>query len=144
MKSKQVTVLVVDDDEIDAECVIREFRKVRVANPVVRARDGLDALELLRGENGKEKLQSPYVILLDMNMPRMGGLEFLSAIRKDGDLKNSLVFVLTTSAHDGDYLQATRPDIAGYVVKDRVGLDFLDLINKHEHYWRIVEFPEQQ
>lgn len=141
---KTVHILLVEDDDIDAEAVIRAFRKNRVANPFFIARDGVEALEMLRGENGRERLPRPYLILLDLNMPRMSGIEFLGALRSDPDLRNSLVFVLTTSKRDEDIVSAYDRNIAGYLVKSDVFDDFLELINLLESYWRVIEFPPER
>ena len=81
MNGKPVTILLVEDDDIDAETVRRALEELKIGNPLRVARDGLEGLEILRGENGHEAIEKPYLILLDLNMPRMNGLEFLAAIR---------------------------------------------------------------
>ena len=85
----------------------------------------------------------PYLILLDLNMPRMNGVEFLQALRQDEDLKQSIVFVITTSNRDEDVVAAYNEQIAGYILKSRVGEDFVNLITMLDMYWRIVEFPAE-
>lgn len=139
-----VNILVVEDDPVDVEAIRRAFAKHRIANPVHYARDGIDALRLLRGEDGVPRLPQPYLILLDLNMPRMNGFEFLDAIRSDEALSSSIVFVLTTSDLDRDRAEAYKKQIAGYVVKDHVGEDFIHLVNMLGGYWNIVEFPPQE
>ena len=141
MKPQTVQILLVEDDDIDAEAVRRAFTKQRIANPIVHARDGVEALEVLRGENGKEKLLRPYMILLDLNMPRMNGIEFLKELRGDSDLHDSVVFVLTTSDADRDKLSAYEQHIAGYLIKSNVGSGFVNLVNMLDAYWRYVELP---
>lgn len=143
MTMKSVQILLVDDDEVDVKAVLRSFKELKLANPVTVARDGLEALEILRGQNGREKLATPYLILLDLNMPRMGGIEFLEALRDDPDLREALVFVLTTSASDEDRLKAYQKNIAGYVLKNAPGRSFTDAVAMIQHYWRIIEFPVQ-
>lgn len=91
-----VTILLVDDDEVDAMAVLRAFKKHGISNPIVVAGDGLEAMEILRGDNGREPLSRPFLILLDLNMPRMDGWEFLDALRRDSALKGSLVYVLAS------------------------------------------------
>jgi len=136
---KHATILLVEDDDVDAKSVERAFKKLKIVNPIVRAKDGMIALELLK----KCEVSKPYLILLDLNMPRMGGLEFLAEIRKDERLKNSVVFVLTTSKDDEDKLAAYEKNIAGYIVKERLQYGFDELVKLLDHYWRIVELPEQ-
>jgi CheY-like chemotaxis protein len=82
----EVNILLVEDDEVDVMAVKRALRELRIANPFFRAADGIDGLEMLRGLNGKKKLPRPYVVLLDLNMPRMDGLEFLDELRRDPEL----------------------------------------------------------
>ncbi len=139
-----VNILLVEDDELDAESLQYSFKKKRIANPIQVACDGLEALEILRGENDHEQIPSPFMILLDLNMPRMNGIEFLEAIRNDEELKKTVVFVLTTSDDDRDVLAAYDNQVAGYMVKSRVGEDFMEMINMLDHYWRVIELPSGQ
>jgi CheY-like chemotaxis protein len=134
---KEVTLLIVDDDDIDAIALERALRKLRLLNTVYRARDGQEALELLRAG----AIPAPYIILLDLNMPRMNGLEFLQALRTDPQLTHAVVFVLTTSKSDEDLVAAYRKHVAGYVFKQHMDRDFLEVISLIEHYWRLVELP---
>lgn len=138
MNTRTVTVLLVEDDEVDVELVRRAFEKHRIANPLMVSKDGVAALELLRAN----EVPRPYIILLDLNMPRMGGIEFLKNLRADPDLSDSVVFVLTTSTADADRWQAYQQHVAGYCVKSRVGADFLELTGLLKAYWRVVELPE--
>ncbi len=135
---KQATILLVEDDDIDAMIVERAFNKLRIANPLVRAKDGIIALELLRNKT----VAHPFIILLDLNMPRMGGLEMLHELRNDEQLNSSVVFVLTTSKDDEDKTAAYSKNIAGYILKERLQNNFGDLVQLLDHYWRIVELPE--
>lgn len=142
MSTEQVNVLLVEDDEIDVEAVRRAFHERRILNPITIARDGIEALEILRGENGKEPIASPFLILLDINMPRMNGFEFLDVLRADEDLCKSVVFVLTTSTDDEDKMRAYAKHVAGYIVKSKAGAGFLDAVSMLDHYWRVVELPK--
>ncbi|MGD0102851.1 MAG: response regulator [Rhodopila sp.] len=137
-----MTILLVDDDKVDAMAVRRSFRDLKIGNPIIEARDGIDALERLRGENGQQKVASPCLVLLDLNMPRMGGIEFLQELRADPLLSRTLVFVMTTSSAKEDRTRAYGHNIAGYIVKHRPGQSFLDAIVMLEHYWRVIEFPQ--
>src|SRR6201986_1042620 len=101
-----VNLLLVDDDEVDVQGLKRAFTRSKIGNPITVARDGIEALEVLRGENGRPKLAKPHLILLDLNMPRMNGIEFLEAIRSDDELKATLVFMITTSKAEEDKQRA--------------------------------------
>ncbi len=136
MSNQTVTILLVEDDDIDVEAVIRGFKKNKIANPFTVAKDGIEALDILR-----DGIKQPYLILLDLNMPRMNGIEFLKALRKDPLLKTSIVFVLTTSDAEKDRWAAYEQNIAGYLLKSQAGKDFVHVINMLDHYWRYVEFP---
>ena len=141
MKDNQVTILLVDDDKVDTMAVRRSFRELNITNPVVATRNGIEALECLRGENGREKVPSPCLVLLDLNMPRMGGIEFLGELRNDPALRRTVVFVMTTSEAEEDRMRAYDKNVAGYVLKHRPGQSFLDAIGMLQHYWRTIEFP---
>lgn len=140
--TKPLNIFLVEDDDGDAKAVIRAFTKAKIANPIVRAYDGIEALEVLRGEGGHEKPRKPYILLLDLNMPRMDGIQFLKELRADPDLKKSIVFILTTSKNDQDKAEAYDLNVAGYIVKETAGTDFLNLIDLIDNYWRLVELPE--
>jgi CheY-like chemotaxis protein len=135
---KDATILLVDDDDVDVITVKRAFKKLRIANPIIRAKDGVMALEFLR--NGT--VPKPYIILLDLNMPKMGGLEMLEELRSDKALHQSVVFVLTTSKDDEDKVAAYNKNIAGYILKEKVQNDFDELVKLLDCYWRIVELPD--
>jgi CheY-like chemotaxis protein len=139
----EVTILLVEDDEVDVMAIKRALRELKIANRLFHATDGIEALEMLRGQDGREVVPRPYVILLDLNMPRMGGLEFLAELRKDSDLQRSIVFIMTTSAAEEDRFRAYNQNVAGYILKHNPARSFLDAISMIEHFWRVIEFPEQ-
>jgi CheY-like chemotaxis protein len=139
----EVNILLVEDDEVDVMAVKRALKELKIANPFFRAADGIDGLEMLRGVNGKKKLPRPYVVLLDLNMPRMGGLEFLDELRRDPELHSSLVFVMTTSTAEEDRFRAYDKNIAGYVLKSSPAHSFIEAVTMLDHYWRVIEFPEE-
>ncbi|MCG8493303.1 MAG: response regulator [Sneathiellales bacterium] len=141
MKYKEVTLLLVEDDEIDVMATKKALKDLRIGNPIHLAKNGLEALEAMRGENGVEKIPTPYIVLLDLNMPKMGGLEFLDIIRNDQDLKSTIVFVMTTSEAESDIWAAYDKNIAGYIVKSNTGDSFNAAMEMLEHYWKIVEIP---
>ncbi len=143
MSVQSIQLLLVEDDEVDAEAVVRAFRKQKIGNSFTIVPDGIEALHALRGEGGYARVPRPYLILLDINMPRMNGLEFLQELRQDVELRQSVVFVITTSSRDEDVVAAYNEQIAGYILKSRVGEDFINLITMLDMYWRIVEFPSE-
>ncbi len=142
MTGKTVNILLVDDDKVDVMAIKRSFRDLKIANPIIEAQDGIEALARLRGVDGYEIVPRPYLILLDLNMPRMGGLEFLSEIRGDPELHRSVIFVMTTSTAEEDRIQAYDKNVSGYVLKYRPGVSFLAAISMLEAYWRVVELPD--
>lgn len=139
--SQPLNILLVEDDDGDAKAIRRAFDKVKIANPITRAIDGIDALAILRGTNSGEKAKPPFILLVDLNMPRMNGIELIKALREDRDLRQSIVFMLTTSKRDEDKVAAYNLNIAGYILKQTAGEDFLRLVDLVDRYWRIVELP---
>ena len=136
-----MNILLVEDDDVAAESVVRSLRKHEMNFPVTIAHDGLEALAILRGENPVLKMSKPYLILLDLNMPRMNGFEFMREIRSDESLKDSVIFVLTTSDADADRTLAYRENIAGYLVKSAVGPQFTHLAKLLDSYSTAVTLP---
>ena len=132
-----VSILLVEDDTVDVRAITRAIRKKRINNPIVVAQDGIEALELLR-----KQLPRPYLVLLDLNLPRLDGLGVLEQIRDDPSLKDSIVFVLTTSNDDADKAAAYDKNIAGYLVKnDHAGEQFINLVSMLESFVLSVQFP---
>jgi CheY-like chemotaxis protein len=140
--ARTVNLLLVDDDEVDVQGLKRAFAKSHIGNPIIVARDGIEALEILRGQNGKQKIAKPHLIMLDLNMPRMNGFEFLDEIRADAELKNTVVFMITTSKAEEDKARAYDKHVAGYIIKQDPANTFMQAVSLLEHYWKIVEFPE--
>lgn len=116
--ARDLNILLVDDDDVAVENVMRNMKKCGVQLPMVVAEDGLDALDILRGKHPSKKIEAPYLILLDLKMPRMDGFEFLKTIRADPALASTEVFVLTTSDSNSDRAKAYHEDVAGYLLKD--------------------------
>ncbi len=140
MTTQPVHILLIDDDDVDIMAIKRAFRESKIGNPLLVAHDGIEALEMLRGQ-GVPAVPKPYIILLDLNMPRMNGVEFLTEIRNDPEHSRATIFVLTTSSAEEDKLAAYRKCIAGYIVKSNVGLDFIRLVKMLDAYWMVVEIP---
>lgn len=135
------SILLVEDDDVAAESVERNLRKHDVTFPIVWAEDGAVALEILRGKHAQKTIGWPRIILLDLNMPRMNGFEFLEELRGDRALHNSVVFVLTTSDADADRSRAYHQNIAGYMVKAAVGPQFSKLAQLIVGYANSVKLP---
>jgi len=141
MEDKLINILLVEDDEVDVMNVKRAFKKNNITNPLYVAPNGLEALKMLRPVGG----QSPIVptkrrlILLDLNMPRMGGLEFLQALRADPDLKSIPVVVLTTSNQDQDRLEAYQLNVAGYLLKPVTFSNFVETMATLNNYWSLCQ-----
>lgn len=133
-----VNILVVEDDEIDVEVLKRLFAKRDIKNPVYYASNGFEALELMRGENSTTKVPKPFLILLDINMPMMNGIEMLRELRADEALRDTVVFILTTSPRDEDKAVSYQLNVAGYFLKK----DVKELVNLLSLYWQLNEFPE--
>ena len=138
-----VNILLVEDDEIDVKTLTRAFKELKIANPIYRARDGIEALEILRTTDEAAQIPQPFIVILDLNMPRMGGIEFLETIRKDPLLLRTVVFVMTTSAAEEDRIRAYNHNVAGYILKQNPGHTFLEAISMLELYWRVVELPNK-
>lgn len=137
----KVNLLLVDDDDVAAEAVVRSLRKHAMDFPVTLARDGVEALDILRHTNPDLTIEKPYLILLDLNMPRMNGFEFLQEIRGDKKLHDSIVFVLTTSDAESDKSRAYHENIAGYMVKSAVGPQFSKLAVLLDNYRNTIALP---
>lgn len=138
MNTPKVAILLVEDDDVDAKAVERGLLAARINNPVVRARDGVEALELLLGTNGKKKLQPPYLLLVDISMPRLDGLGLVRAIRGNLVLQRTVIFMLTTSDSDRDQMAAYDSHVAGYIVKSNSPDRYRDLGNMLDYYLMIV------
>ena len=134
---KEVSILLVEDDDIDAMGVQRTLTAMRLVNPLLRARNGIEALEILRNNT----IQRPYLILLDLNMPKMNGLQMLEELRRDPELSSSVVFVFTTSKDEQDIFAAYQGHIAGYIIKSELTAGFKELFEMLDCYWRLVELP---
>ncbi len=135
--SQEVNILLVEDDEIDVKALLRAFKKLKIANPVTVAKDGIEGWEAL------QELPRPYLVILDINMPRMNGIELLEKIRASEKYHDSIVFVLTTSTDDEDKFDAFKLIAAGYMLKADMGKSFIQAIEMIEQYWKVVEFPVQ-
>jgi len=135
---KNVTILLVDDDTVDVMAVRRAIDRSGIGGQIVTANDGLEALQKLKDGNSVPR---PYLVLLDLNMPRMNGIEFLTAARRDPDINDAIVFVLTTSKAEEDKRKAYEHNIAGYIVKEGSAGGYINTADLLHNYSRIVELP---
>lgn len=140
-ESLPLNVLLVEDDDVAAESVMRSMQRAGLPCSVTWVEDGQAALEVLREQDARRKAPRPRLILLDLNMPRMNGFEFLEAVRADPKLKEEVVFVLTTSSADSDRSRAYDENVAGYMVKSAVGPQFAKLAQLLDGYRRAVQLP---
>jgi len=138
----ELNVLLVEDDDVAAEAVVRGLRRHAPGCPVTVAEDGFVALQILRGQHDTHRIGKPQIVLLDLNMPRMNGFEFLKELRADPDLCGTVVFVLTTSDIQADRVRAYQGSIAGYIVKSGVGPQCSGLARFLTEYRETVRLPE--
>ena len=134
--NEQKTILVVEDDEVDVMTIKRAMKEIHVTNPVEVRWNGEEALEYLQGEK-----DLPGIILLDLNMPRMNGMEFLQHVRSDERLKRIPVIVLTTSREEQDRFSSFNLGVAGYMIKPVDYLQFVEVIRAINLYWTLSELP---
>nr|WP_086936320.1 response regulator [Chamaesiphon minutus] len=141
MENLMLNILLVEDDEVDVMTVRRAFKKGNIANPLYVAGNGIEALALLRGNPGEPSLIPPErrLILLDLNMPKMNGLEFLQQLRADPDIGHTPVVVLTTSNEERDRVEAYQLNVAGYMLKPVTFSTFVDLMIALNKYWTLCE-----
>jgi CheY-like chemotaxis protein len=138
MSYTQVTILIVEDDDIDILSINRALKDLKVTNPKRYAKDGIEALDILRGTDGYDKITGPIVVFLDLNMPRMNGFKFLDEIRSDDILNKTDVFVLTTSETDTDIIDAYELDVRGYIVKSDLQGSLEEALSTLNHHWSIM------
>ena len=133
-----LNILLVEDDDVDVMNVRRAFQKNNIANPLFVAANGVDALQQLReGKIPRDR----RIILLDLNMPQMNGIEFLRELRADAELKLTPVIVLTTSNDERDRIEAYNLNVAGYLLKPVTFSNFCETMAALNKYWALVELP---
>ncbi len=133
-----LNILLVEDDEVDVLNVRRAFQKNHITNPLFVASNGVEALEQLRSHSIPRDRR---IVLLDLNMPRMNGIEFLRELRKDPELKSTPVVVLTTSNDERDRIEAYDLNVAGYLLKPVTFGNFCEVMTALNKYWALVELP---
>jgi CheY-like chemotaxis protein len=138
MSERVINIILVEDDEVDVMNVKRAFKKVNITNPVYLANNGLEALSMLRGSVVPLERR---LILLDLNMPKMGGIEFLQELRSDAILRTTPVVVMTTSNQDQDRVEAYNLNVAGYILKPVTFSKFVEMMATLNRYWILCEMP---
>lgn len=143
MQERVVNILLVEDDEVDVMNVRRAFQRNKITNPLFVANNGLEALDILRGNHASMMLfpKERRLVLLDLNMPKMGGIEFLHELRADPELKSTPVIVLTTSNQDRDRVEAYNLNVAGYLLKPVTFVTFAEVMATLNNYWTLCELP---
>jgi CheY-like chemotaxis protein len=135
MIQKLVNILLVEDDEVDVMNVKRAFSKNNIKNELFVAGNGVEALDMLR----TSIVPTPRIIILDINMPKMIGIEFLKHLRDDETLKNISVFVMTTSNEDSDKINAYNLNVAGYILKPLSFEKFITSVATLKNFWSLCE-----
>ncbi len=137
MRITNKPILLVEDDQVDTMTVIRALKDIHVTNPLVQQENGEDALNYLRDSNNEK----PCIILLDLNMPIMNGIEFLQVLKHDDQLKGIPVVVLTTSEEQQDKVNSFNLGVAGYMAKPVDYRQFVEVMRSIDTYWTISEMP---
>jgi CheY-like chemotaxis protein len=142
MELQMINILLVEDDEVDVMNVRRAFKKGHISNPLYVAGNGIEALEILRNDEHPAMFPGERrLVLLDLNMPKMNGIEFLTELRADPNLKQIPVVVLTTSNEDRDRVSAYDLNVAGYLLKPVIFATFVETMTTLNQYWALCEMP---
>jgi len=136
-RAERGSVLLVEDDVVDQMSVQRSFKDLKIVHRLGITENGIEALEYLRDDSAPR----PFLILLDLNMPKMNGLEFLRELRRDEKLKMLPVVVLTSSKEDRDRIESFGLNVAGYMLKPVDYQDFVEVIRTIDDYWATSEVP---
>ena len=137
-------ILIVEDNRVDSMTIERSFKHAKVSNPLVFAVNGEDALAYLRRQgkySGEKDVRNPCIILLDLNMPVMSGIEFLRIAKADEHFKSIPVVVLTTSKEENDRVESFKLSVAGYIVKPVEFENFAQVVKILDLYWTLSESP---
>lgn len=137
MKITNKPILLVEDDQVDTMTVKRALKEIHVSNPLVHVENGEEAVNYLR-DSQREK---PCIMLLDLNMPIMNGIEFLQVVKHDDQLKRIPVVVLTTSEEQQDKVSSFNLGVAGYMAKPVDYRQFVEVMRSIDAYWTISEMP---
>lgn len=139
-----MNILLVEDDVVDRKAIRRALRDNAIDATLVEARNGAEAFELLHQDESHSALPKPLMILLDINMPQMGGHEFLHKLRHEEtkpEIRDAIIFVLTTSKAEKDRKVAYEHNVAGYIVKTDYEMGLSQVVHMLDSYDSVVEFP---
>jgi len=140
------TILYVEDDPLDIELTLEAIKENQIANPIVVVNDGIEALEYLRceGPYRDRKPGNPSMVLLDLKMPRMDGLEFLAIVKKDEKFRRIPVIMLTASREERDLIKGYNLGVNAYVVKPLDYISLIDIVKQNGVFWAIInEIPSE-
>jgi len=138
MDERVINILLVEDDEVDVMTVKRAFARANISNPIYVATNGVEGLEMLRKDAIPARRR---LVLLDINMPKMNGIEFLRELRSDPELQHVTVVALTTSNADRDRVEAYKLNVAGYLLKPVTFQQFAEVMATINKYWALMEMP---
>jgi CheY-like chemotaxis protein len=141
MRRQPLNIVLIEDDDLEAETVSRSLEKVQIPYQIAVFNNAADALHELHEQKKYLERALPFLVLLDLKMPRMNGLEFLDHVRQDPILRAAIVFVLSISDEDEDKAAAYDRQVAGYFVKSRLGPGYAQLADLLHAYWQVVEVP---
>lgn len=139
MKNSKIEILLVEDDKVDVLTLKRAFKDLNIINKLTVCENGLEALSYLKNSNNT----IPGIILLDINMPKMNGLEFLRERQKETKIKSIPVVVLTTSKAEQDKIESFNLGVAGYMIKPLDYLQFIEVVRTINLYWTLSEMPNR-
>lgn len=131
-------ILLIEDDRVDAMTTERAMKELNVANELVHTINGEEGLDYLRDT----RKENPCIVLLDLNMPRMNGLEFLEIVKRDDCFKKIPVVVLMTSKEEKDKVDSFNLNVAGYMIKPVDYKQFVEVIRTINMYWTLSELPD--
>jgi CheY-like chemotaxis protein len=137
---KPKPILLVEDDSVDAMTVKRAMRDLQVSHSVIHSVNGEEAMKYLTSPD----TEKPFVILLDLNMPKMNGIEFLKVVKAHPELKTIPVIVLTTSKERRDVLDSFELGASGYMVKPVDYSKFVEILSRIIIYWNSSELPKDE
>jgi CheY-like chemotaxis protein len=141
MSSQHVHIVMIDDDDVDVEAVARLLSTQAAPYTLTVFHNGREAQDALSGDFGRRLLTEPYLVLLDLNMPRMNGFELLEWLRSHPDLQRSIIYVFTTSVAAVDVERAYRHFVAGYLPKAQMGAGYTNLLSLLDTLSGTVHFP---